>query len=62
MKVNYEVSDNTDMEDIYMEKLMHIFVAVAIVDAVVMGVGTIVGIAMLMHLDRIQFMIEYLSR
>ena len=63
MRVNYNISDNeADMEDILMEKVMRVLVTITIVDGAISLIVVALAIALMVHMKKIQFMLEWLAR
>jgi hypothetical protein len=63
MRVNYNISDNeADMEDILMEKAMRVLVTITIVDGAISLIVVALAIALMVHMEKIQFMLEWLAR
>ncbi len=63
MRVNYNISDNeADMEDILMEKAMRVLVTITIVDGAISMIVVALAIALMVHMEKIQFMLEWLAR
>lgn len=63
MRVNYNISDNeADMEDILMEKVMRVLVTITIVDGAISLIVVALAIALMVHMEKIQFMLEWLAR
>ena len=62
-RVNYNISDNeADMEDILMEKVMRVLVTITIVDGAISLIVVALAIALMVHMEKIQFMLEWLAR
>ncbi len=63
MRVNYNISDNeADMEDILMEKVMRVLVTITIVDGAISLIVVALAIVLMVHMEKIQFMLEWLAR